>query len=106
MKRIVGGRRYDTEGEGTERIAEWDNGHFSTDFEYCEEALYRTAKGTYFIAGSGGPKSTYSQPCGSNSISGGSGIEPVTEDEAYDWLEQKGLTEAIEEHFADRVENA
>ncbi len=96
MKRIIDGKRYDT--ETAEQIAEWDNGHYGSDFRSCEEALYRTKKGQYFTAGSGGPLSKYAQSCG-NGTSGGEGLILLDEQEAREWCENHNCVEALEKHF-------
>ena len=83
MKKIVNGKRYDT--EKAQWIGGWDNGCYTSDFKFCEEVLYKTPKGAYFLAGSGGPLSKYSKPCGTNSVCGGSDIIPLTKDEAAVW---------------------
>ena len=88
MKRVIDGKRYDT--ATAVKIAAWDNGLYSNDFGWCEESLYRTKNGNYFLAGEGGPMSGYSQSCGNNSYSGGEGIQALTPDEALEWLENKG----------------
>lgn len=97
MKKIVDGKMYNTE---TARcVAQWDNGIYGNDFNACEEALYQTNKGQYFIAGEGGVNSKYSQSCGNNSTCGGSGIELLSESEAKDWLENHGTAEEYEKEF-------
>lgn len=42
MKRIIDGKKYDTETAAC--IATWDNGYYGNDFKRCEESLYRTKK--------------------------------------------------------------
>ncbi len=51
MKRIINGLRYDT--ETATKLADWDNGIYGNDFKACEESLYKTKNGAYFIAGQG-----------------------------------------------------
>lgn len=100
MKDIINGKRYNT--ETAEEIARYYYGAYG-DFEYFDETLYRTAKGNWFLAGSGGPNSKYAEYVGAGSRSGGSAIIPMTDDEAYEWLEEYSETSAIEEYFSDRV---
>src|SRR3990172_2422569 len=69
MKKVIDGKIYNT--ETAELLHEWDNGMYGNDFGRCEEALYRTKKGAYFIAGEGGAMSRYARSCGSNSTCGG-----------------------------------
>ena len=103
MRKVIDGKVYDT--AKAELVAEWDNGYYGNDFKRCEENLYRTPKGAWFVAGEGGPMSKYSRPVG-NMTAGGEGLAPLTDDEALQWLEDKGETELIEEYFPERIEEA
>ena len=90
MKQVVNGKRYDT--ETAVQLESWDNGAYGGDFNRCEEALYRTKNGAYFVHGEGGAMSRWSQSYeGGRSRGGGDGIEPVTPAEALEWLESHGL---------------
>lgn len=104
MKKIIDGKRYDT--ETATLIASWDNGYFGNDFKRCEEDLYRTERGSWFIYGEGGPMSKYVQATGPNSYIGGEDITPLSADEARQWLEDTGNYSEMEEYFADQVEDA
>jgi hypothetical protein len=103
MKKIVNGKRYDT--ETADLIASWGNGYYSSDFKHCEEELYRTKKGNFFLFGEGGPMSKYAVGNG-NGYSGGSDLAPMTPDEARQWLEDTGNFSELETLFADSVEDA
>jgi hypothetical protein len=104
MKRIIDGKSYNT--ETAECIATWSNHHYPNDFHYCEESLYRTAKGAWFVAGEGGAMSKYSRPVGNNGRGGGEGLEPFTADEARRWLEEHNFVDELEEHFGSQIEEA
>jgi hypothetical protein len=104
MKATIGHKTYNT--ETAELIAEWNNGCFTNDFNYCSEDLMRTPKGAFFIHGRGGANSGYSRSCGNNSYCGGSGITPITEEQALAWCEEHECEEAIEKHFKHLVEDA
>ena len=43
MKKIINGKRYDT--ETAEKIGVWDNARSISDFDCCEETLYRKRTG-------------------------------------------------------------
>jgi hypothetical protein len=103
MKKIVDGKVYNT--ETAECIAEWDNGFYGNDFKRCEESLYKTKKGAYFLAGEGGPMSKYARPVG-NMTGGGDGLEPITEHEAQKWLEDRDFTKELEEYFSEQLQEA
>ena len=104
MKKLIDGKIYNT--ETAELLHEWDNGCYGNDFKSCEESLYKTKKGAYFIAGSGGPMSKYAVSCGSNSTSGSEQIEVLTEAEAIRWLEEHDGSDILTEKFADKIEEA
>lgn len=104
MKQVIDGKVYDS--EKAELIHAWDNDMYDSDFERMEESLYRTTKGAYFIEGHGGAMTEYSTPTGSNSWTGGSGIRPVSLEEAAEWLENHDGTAALIEHFGQVLEEA
>lgn len=103
MKRIIDRKTYDT--ETAELLAESENqSAYPGGFEYWEEGLYRTAEGAFFIAGSGGAMTHYSKSAGDNSYTGSSNLRVVGKDEAIDWLEANGHTDALEKHFGNELE--
>jgi len=104
VKKLINGKLYSTKTASC--IGEWDNGIYGGDFRSCEEALYKTDKGAYFIHGEGGAMSKYAEPCGNNSVGGGSDIIAVTADEAFEWMQDKGLVDEALQEFPDRVEEA
>ncbi|MCF7949839.1 MAG: hypothetical protein K9M94_14715 [Spirochaetia bacterium] len=109
MKKILDGVRYDT--EKAERLGATDNlnrgASGSNDLAYWKAALYRTPRsGRYFLSGSGGPMSRFSQSAGQNSWRGGSDIIPMSEDEAYKWAEDNLPVEDLEAAFPDRITDA
>lgn len=85
MKKVINGSLYNT--ETARELGNWDNGEYGS-FGYCEETLYRTKSGKYFIHGEGGANSRYSRQTGSNSWSGGEKIITCTYDEAREWAEK------------------
>jgi hypothetical protein len=103
MKAIIEGKRYDT--TKAELVAAWSNGYNPGDFHRADEDLYLTPKGAWFIAGEGGALSGWAERHGSGTC-GGSGIRPLSAEEARAWLEEKGETEALEKHFASEVDDA
>lgn len=104
MKKVIGGKGYDT--ATADLIAEWSNHYFKNDFHYCEEDLYRTKRGSWFIHGQGGAMSKYQEPAGSNSWTGGSDITPLSQDEAFVWLQEHDFVIEVEKYFGDRLESA
>lgn len=104
MKKIIDGRRYDT--ETATLIDDTESGCGRSDFHYFRESLYRTKSGAFFLAGEGGPLSHYSQPVDQNSWSGGSRIRPLEHGEALAWLERHSTAETIEEIFKEEILDA
>lgn len=103
MKKIIDKKVYNTETAAL--VAEYWNGLGSSDFRYLLEELYKTKKGQYFLYGSGGALTKYSKSNG-NSTWGIDTIIPLTDDEAYEWLEKYGKSEAIDKHFESMIEEA
>jgi hypothetical protein len=103
MKRIIDGLRYDTE-KATE-IAKWHNGASDGDFNRCEETLYKTKAGAFFLCGEGGAMSSYA-----TSVRGGRGggeeIIPMSREQAIVWCENREETECLETHFASGITDA
>jgi hypothetical protein len=85
MKKVIGGKIYDT--ETAEEIGGWSNNLGHSDFRNISESLYRTKKGRFFLAGEGGPMTKYSRRCG-DSTGGGEDIQPLTHEEAREWAEE------------------
>ena len=86
MKKIINGKRYDT--DTAEFIGRWENIYNSADLQYECEELYRKKTGEFFMYGEGGPASSYAVQTGSSSWSGSCKITPITEDEAKKWVEK------------------
>lgn len=103
MKKIIEGKRYDT--ETAEEIVSYWNGLGTSDFRHVNESLYKTKSGKFFLAGEGGPMSKYARTCG-DMTSGGEDIIPLTPQEAQNWLEEHNFTKELEEHFTDQIQDA
>ncbi len=85
MKKVIDGALYNT--ASAKMIGNWDNGLYPNDFAYCEETLYRTKSGKYFLHGEGGGNSKYGEWHG-NSGGPGEQIRPYTPQEAREWAEE------------------
>jgi hypothetical protein len=103
MQRIINGKRYNT--DTATAVLDLDNGHSRSDFKYEETALYLTAKGKWFLAGSGNAMSRWATQYG-NSTGPGAGVEPLSDDQALSILEHHGATGLIERHFSSKIVDA
>lgn len=87
MKKIIKGRLYDT--DTAKEIAADGNGLSPRDFRSYSETLYLKRTGEYFLCGEGGPMTKYARRyCDGNGLIGGSGIIPLTAEEAREWGEK------------------
>ena len=105
MKKIIKGKLYNT--ETAKEIAAWSNGLSYSDFNWCEETLYRKKTGEYFVAGEGGARSKYAERHG-DMWGAGEEIVPMTEDEARTWAEHrpaKGFSNAQIEYALTEAPN-
>lgn len=84
MKKIIGGRRYDT--DTAKALASYEIG-MPSDLDYIRETLYRTKAGVYFLHGEGGPRSKYSEYNEIDQWACGSKILPIAEEDAREWAE-------------------
>ena len=99
MKRIIDGKRYNT--ETAHRVGSVGSATINvSDFGYWEADLYRTPRGRWFLAGKGGPMTMFSRPDGGGMTSGGSGLIPISDTEAQEYLEDVEAMDALERFFA------
>jgi hypothetical protein len=104
MKKVIDGLMYNT--ETAHCVGSWDNGRYGNDFYACEETLYKTKKGNYFIYGIGGAASRYARSCGQNTTCGSSDIIPLSSGEAQRWAEEHLSGDGVEKEFAATIEEA
>ena len=104
MRKIINGKCYDT--ETAKLVGSNSYSHFG-EFQYWCEELYRTNQGNWFVYGEGGEKFSYARTVEQNRTSGGNDITPLTKSDALAWLEvHNSDSDAIEEYFADMLEDA
>jgi hypothetical protein len=103
MRKVIDGKLYDT--EKAKAVCSWSNGYYGDDFHRCNETLYRTDKGNWFLHGEGGALSIYGKQTGDGSC-GGCVLVPFSEDDAFEWLQEKGDVAVLEEYFNARIEEA
>ena len=103
MKRIIDGRKYDTE-TATE-VHEWSD-KAPSDFGYIEETLFRKRTGEYFLYGYGGPMTRYAErEAYGSGYTYGSTIIPMTYDEARAWAEGHMDVDGYESEFGEVPES-
>lgn len=102
MKKIIDGKTYNTEtairlsGNGTSGLS-------MSDFRYFKEGLYRTNKGTYFIAGEGHALTKYAKSSG-NCSGWGEKLYLITESDARRFIEDHGTHEEYIKAFGEPEE--
>jgi hypothetical protein len=107
MIKVIDKKRYDT-SKATSIYTYW-NGVNCSDFKYRHKRLFRTQSGAWFLHHRGGPMTDMA-----TSVPGGRGwgeeIEPISDDDAYGFLEahsgDKAAADAIATYFADWVRDA
>lgn len=103
MKKIINGRRYDTD---TAKAMAEDSYSYPSDFGHWCETLYRKNTGEFFLHGQGGAASKYAETIGQNQWSGGEKIIPLTVESAQKWAEEHLGAAEYEEIFGAVEETA
>lgn len=96
MKKIINGRRYDTESAREVGFASYSH---PRDFQYWEETLYRKNTGEFFLYGRGGPASRYAESLGQSGWTGGAKIIPLNIEAAQKWAEEHMDADEYEKLF-------
>lgn len=99
MKKIINGKKYDTETAKKVGFACSYVGR--GDFSWWKEELYQKKTGEFFLYGVGGPASRYSQCCGLNEWTGGERIYPMTFGEVMKWAEKNLDADEYEKIFGE-----
>lgn len=96
MNKIINGKKYNT--ETAEMVGKYWNGYDSGNFYYIYEELYRKKTGEFFLYGSGGPLTEYSERYGNMRL-GSSRIIPYSINEAKEWAMEHMDADAFEDVF-------
>lgn len=83
MRKIIGGKMYDT--DTATQIGSYEYG-YGGNLDYICETLYRKKTGELFLHGEGGPRSKYACRVDSNSWCGGQSIIPESDFDAKEWV--------------------
>lgn len=98
MQKIVDGVLYDT--EQAEEVAHFSSHHPKTDFQWFEERLYRTEKGSWFLYGHGHAMTKYARSVPGGGASGpGKRLVVMSEEEVKSWLERHDFIDVYKEYF-------
>lgn len=104
MKKIINGKRFDTEKSICIGSYEYAN---SGDFNRVCEGLYITPiSKQYFLAGEGGANTKYRTVVSQNSWTGGDLIQPMDKEDAFEWAQEYLQPHEVEKHFTDMIEDA
>lgn len=103
MKKVVNGKKYDT--ETAQFLAEYEYCANVRDFHHFSESLYQKKTGEFFLYGEGGPLSQYAVAVGTNEWSGGERIMPLSYEEAQRWAEEHLDGDEYEEIFGEVLED-
>jgi hypothetical protein len=97
MKKIIDGKRYDTE---TATLVARNTTSSKDFYDWCDETLYRTANGAWFLVGEGYARSRWASiaPDGMRGP-GGPTLQVVDAFEARDWLERFDEIDALEHYW-------
>lgn len=98
MKKIINGKKYDTETAAL--VAGYWNGYGRGDFNFISEELYLKRTGEFFLYAEGGPLTQYCDYSGGNRTYG-EWIIPYSKEEAIEWVEKHCDSETYEKLFGD-----
>ena len=104
MKKIISGKKYDT--ETARLVGEYSNGYARSDFKFVRENLYQKRTGEYFIYGEGGAMSRYAEPYPGGGWQGSERIVPISYTEAQAWAEQYMSADDYEAEFGEVSDDA
>lgn len=98
MKKIINGKKYDTETAGL--ICSRDFSLEVGSFGYYSETLYKKKTGEFFLYGEGGALTKYAEIT-ANGMKGGERIIPLTEEQAKAWAEENLSVDDYEKIFGE-----
>ena len=107
MKRIIEGKRFDT--DKAIEVGSYDHGCYpgSGDFSHWSATLYKTPRsGRFFLAGEGGGMTKFACHSPYGGSCGGEKLIPMEREEALAWAERYLDADVVEEHFGDEIEDA
>ena len=97
MKKVINGKRYDT--ETARAMGYWENMAYRSDFNWYQETLLQKKTGEFFLHGEGNVASKYARSVGMNEWSSGEMIIPLTVQKAKEWAKEKLDADEYEKIF-------
>lgn len=97
MEKVINNRRYNT--ATAQEIGHAESG-LTGDLDWWSETLYQKRNGEFFLAGEGGARTDYARPTGTENLTGGEKIVPLTLEEAKKWVEENMTAEDYEKLFS------
>ena len=99
FRKIINGKKYDT--ETAEVVGKWrTQGIATSDFYYKEEILYKKNNGEFFLYGYGGAMTRWRELVADSSIAG-EDILPYSSAQAKNWVEMRLPAEEYERLFGE-----
>lgn len=104
MIRVINGKRYNS--NTATKVAGYWNGLGIEDYKYESRSLYLTKQKNWFLIFYGSTGIEDDDYYDEKYPDDDSGLRPMTDDEAFQWLESHEKTVSLEKYFADRIEDA
>lgn len=98
MKRVINGKKYDTETAVSIHTIEFNFNY--GNFTYYSEALYRKKTGEFFLYGEWGALTKYAE-LEAGGLKDGRQIIPLTEEQAKAWAEENLSVDDYEKTFGE-----
>jgi hypothetical protein len=99
MRSVIDGKIYDTD-RATYVCDLICDAMSPSDFGWHDTSIYKSAGGTYFVSGVGGPMSMWARAVAANEWTDGFGIRLISESDAREFAEDANLdAESYEEVF-------
>lgn len=98
MKKIIDGKKYDTETAPVVAIYEYS---YKSEYDWYREELHKKRTGEFFLYGEGHAKSPYAKCIDLHEYAPGEDIRPLTLDEAKEWAVESLEVEEYEAIFGE-----
>lgn len=103
MKKIINGKRYDT--DTAKEVGYAEAKCLPSDLDWWQETLYRKNTGEFFLYGEGNARTRYAKESGVNNWRAGCRIMPLSVDEAKEWAENQLTADEYEKIFGEIAES-